>query len=69
MNPKYQQNEAAIRKIIKDNVRTVNTNDNLQLIVYYKSTKTKDLVMKNNLTPKLRELARTNLIYDFLLGS
>ena len=65
MNPKYQQNEAAIRKIIKDNVRTVNANDHLQLIVYYKSTKTKDLVMKNNLTPKLRELARTNLIYDF----
>ena len=65
MNPKYQQNEAAIRKIIKDNVRTVNANDHLQLIVYYKSIKTKDLVMKNNLTPKLRELARTNLIYDF----
>ena len=65
MNPKYQKNEAAIRRIIKDNVRTVNPNDRLQLILYYKSTKTRDLIVKNNLSPKLRELARTNLIYDF----
>ena len=65
MNPEYKKNEAAIRKIFKDHVRTVNSNDRLQLVIYYKSTKTRDLVMKNNLTPKLRELARTNLIYDF----
>ena len=65
MNPWYKKNEAAIRKIFKDHVRTVNSNDRLQLIIYYKSTKTRDLIMKNNLTPKLRELARTNLIYDF----
>ena len=50
---------------MKDNVKVVNSNDRLQLIIYYKSTKTKDLIMKNNLAPKLRELARTNLIYDF----
>ena len=65
MNPRYKENEAAIRKIFKDNVKTINTTDRLQLIIYYKSTKTRDLVMKNNLTPKLRELSRTNLIYDF----
>ena len=46
-------------------MRTVNPNDRLQLILYYKSTKTRDLIVKNNLSPKLRELARTNLIYDF----
>lgn len=39
--------------------------DRLQLIIYYQSTKTKHLIMKNNLTPKVRDLARTNLIYDF----
>ena len=65
MNPYYKHNEAAIRQIFKDHLRTVNANDRLQLIIYYKSTKTRSLVMKNNLTPKLRELARTNLIYDF----
>lgn len=65
MNPIYKKNEAAIRKIVKDNVRAVNSNDKLQLIIYYKSLKTRDLIMKNNLSPKLRDLARTNLIYDF----
>ena len=65
MNPWYKKNKAAIRKIFKDHVRTVNSNEMLQLIIYYKSTKTRDRIMKNNLTPKLRELARTNLIYDF----
>ena len=39
--------------------------DKLQLVIYYRSTKTRDLVMRNNLTPKVRDLARTNLIYDF----
>ena len=65
MNPHYQKNEAVIRSILKDNVRVLNPNDHLQLIIFYKSTKTRDLIMKNNLTPKLRDLARTNLIYDF----
>ena len=53
MNPKYQQNESAIQKIVKDNMKAVNSNDHLQLIIYYRSTKTRDLIMKNNLAPKL----------------
>ena len=35
------------------------------MIIYYRSRKTRDLIMKNNLSPKVRDLARTNLIYDF----
>ena len=65
MNPSYKKNEDAIKKILKNNVRVVNPNEHYKLIIYYKSTKTRDLIMKNNLTPKLRELARTNLVYDF----
>ena len=65
MNPEYKRDEQRLRKIIKDNVNMKNHRDKLQLIIYYRSTKTRDLVMKNNLTPKVRDLARTNLIYDF----
>ena len=65
MNPKYTQNELSVQRIIKSNVKVKNSADRLQLVIYYKSTKTKDLIMKNNLLPKARELARTNLIYDF----
>ena len=46
-------------------VTNPNANDRLKVIIYYQSIKTRNLVMKNNLSPKLRDLARTNLIYDF----
>ena len=65
MNPKYKQDEKLIKNAIKSNVKVKEPSDRLQVIIYYKSVKTRDLIMKNNLTPKLRDLARTNLIYDF----
>ena len=65
MNSKYKQDEKSIKEIINNNVKVINPNDRLQLIIYYTSTKTRNLIMKNNLSPKLRDLARTNLIYDF----
>ena len=65
MNPDYKRDEQRLRKIIKDHVTVINRQDKLQLIIYYRSTKTRELIMKNNLAPKPRELARTNLIYDF----
>ena len=65
MNEKYKQDEMSIKRMIKSNVRVKNSNDRLQIIIYYKSTKTKDFIMKNNLLPKPRELSKTNLIYDY----
>ena len=65
MNTNYKRNEKSIKEIINNNVKVINPNDRLQIVIYYKSTKTSNLVMKNNMSPKLRELARTNLIYDF----
>ena len=65
MNQKYQQDESLVKEILKNNVRVTKPDDRIQLIIYYKSTKTSNLIMKNNLSPKLRDLARTNLIYDF----
>ena len=65
MNPQYKRDEQRLRRILKENVTVKDPRDSLQLIIYYRSTKTRDLIMKNNLTPKVRDLARTNLIYDF----
>ena len=65
MNPNYKRNEKSIKEIINNNVRIINNSDHLQVVIYYKSIKTSNLVMKNNQSPKLRELARTCLIYDF----
>ena len=42
-----------------------NTRDRIQLIIYYQSSKTRNLIMRNNITPKVRDMAKTNLIYQF----
>ena len=65
MNPNYKRNEKSIKQIINNNIKLTNPDDKLKLVIYYKSTKSSNLVMRNNMSPKLRELARTNLIYDF----
>ena len=65
MNPNYKRDEQLLKRILKDHVNTKNPRDKLQLVIYYRSTKTRDLVMKNNLAPKVRDLAKTNLVYDF----
>ena len=65
MNPNYRQDEMSIKQIIKSNVTMKDPNNRIQVIIYYKSTKTRDLFMKNNLQPKPRDLSRTRLIYDF----
>ena len=65
MNPDYKNDEILLKTIMKNHVNVRDHRDQLQLIIYYRSTKTRNLIMKNNLTPKVRDLARTNLIYDF----
>ena len=54
-----------MRKIITSNVKMKNPSDRLQIVIYYKSSKTRNLVMRNNMTPPVRNLAKTNLVYDF----
>ena len=65
MNPNYKRDEQLLKRIVKNHVSVKDRRDNIQLIIYYRSTKTRNLVMRNNLSPKVRDLARTNLIYDF----
>lgn len=65
MNSAYKIDEKVIKKIIRDNVKCKNENSRLQFVIYYTNMKTKNLVMKNNLSGKKRELSRTNVIYEF----
>ena len=65
MDSKYKKSEHAIRTAITSNVRVKEHSDRLQIVIYYKSSKTKNLIMRNNMTPKIRDIAKTNLIYDF----
>ena len=65
MDSMYKKREHAIRTAITSNVRMKEPSNRLQIVIYYKSAKTKNLIMRNNMTPKIRDLAKTNLIYDF----
>ena len=65
MTTVYKQSERAIKDAITSNVRVKNPSDCLQIMIYYKASKTRNLIMRNNMTPKVRDIAKTHLMYDF----
>ena len=65
MNSKHKEDERVLKNIMKDNVILKNKEDRLKLVVYYKNLKTRNLVMRNNMMKKPRELSKTNVIYEF----
>ena len=65
MTSKYKESERAIKDAITSCVRVKNPSDRLQIVIYYKASKTRNLIMRNNMTPKVRDIAKTHLIYDF----
>ena len=53
-----------MRQIVDNNVRCVNPNERLNLIIYYKSQTVTSLLTKNNQSPPLDDLQKTNLVYE-----
>ena len=63
-SPRYREDELAINKIIKNNVFQVSCKINL--LIYYKSRKTCNLIMKNNISAQtLPNINRSHLVYKF----
>ena len=60
----YKTDERIIRNIVRNNINITNDNDYLNLIIYYKSPKTAQLVMKNNRKNR-NKLNSTNVIYQY----
>ena len=56
--------ERVIKNIVSRNVQCSNVNDRLNLIIYYKNKKSKQLVIKNSLGEKRSQLQHTNVIYE-----
>ena len=61
----YKTEERVIKDIVYNNVKCVDPNNKLDLIIYYRNNKTSNLVMKNNLAPPTKHLQQTNVIYEF----
>ena len=64
MTPAYREDESAIRTIIRRNVTPTDPDTKLQLVIYYRNTKSRQLAMKNN-EVKTSTLKATNVVYAF----
>ena len=65
MNNKYKEDERVLKRIVRENVTLKDNHDRLKLLIFYKNMKSKNLVMKNNCAKKMRELAKTHVVYKF----
>jgi hypothetical protein len=65
MNSEYKVDEDVIKRIVKNNVKTKDNETSISLLIYYKNTKTFQLVMRNNQSPRKRPLSQFNLTYEF----
>ena len=61
----YKKEEKAIRDILKRNCIPRHNEEELKLVVYYKSPTVSNLVMKNNLSDVPSLLRSTNVVYKF----
>ena len=64
MNSEHERDERTLKHIVKKNVKCKDDSHKLQLHIYYQSTKTKHLVMRNN-PSQTKRLMRTNVVYQF----
>ena len=65
MHQDYKKDEQAIKKIIYNNVRVADpSSHDLKLHVYYNSSRTHNLVLKNN-PNNSGKLQKTNVVYMF----
>ena len=64
MSNSDKTDEIIIMNIVKENVNITNDDDELDLIIYYISTKTAELVTRNNMK-KRNMLNSTNVIYKY----
>ena len=61
----YKIEERIIKNIVKTNVKPIQTDSKVNIIVYYKNPKTCNLVIKNNLSPPVPQNLKTNVVYSF----
>ena len=65
MSSGYKSDEKAIRNIVNQNCIPTNPNHHIKLIIYCKTPKVAQLIMKNNLSGEKSLLKMTNIVYEF----
>ena len=66
MDGQYKKDEKVIKDIIKKNIKPTNGNKKkIDVVIYYKNLKTKNLIMKNNMTKTQDPLMTSLTVYKF----
>ena len=61
----YKLDENIFKTLIQRNILSTDPNKKIKLIIYYNKFKTSNLVIKNNSSPLIGVLQKTNVIYQF----
>ena len=65
MHYNYKSDERIMKTLIHKNILPTDPNKKIKLIIYYNKFKTSNLVIRNNSTPSIGVLQKTNVIYKF----
>ena len=65
MHYNYKSDEKILKILIHRNILPTDPNKKIKRIIYYSKFKTSNLVIKNNSTPSIKVLQKTNVIYQF----
>ena len=65
MNKGHRTDERVLNSIVQNNISCTTVTDWLQLMIYYRNKKIKNLIMINNPCKKTGPLLETNIIYKF----
>ena len=62
MSAAYKVDERVMHSIINNNVKSIQEDQQVKLIIYYRNNKTRQLVVKNNMRPRVG-LQKANVVY------
>ena len=65
MHYNYKSDEKIMKTLIHKNILHTDPNKKIKLIIYYNKFKTSNLVIRNNSSPSIGVLQKTNVIYKF----
>ena len=65
MNSNYKQDELKLKNIIQNNISCVDNEQKLKIVIYYKTKKLKNLVIKNNCTKSTELSSQHHVVYQY----
>ena len=65
MHYNYKSDEKVLKTLIHRNILPTDPNKKINLILYYNKFKSSNFVIKNNSSPSIWVLQKTNVIYQF----